>query len=157
MRAAKILVVLGAAAGVAGASAAMAAAGGAGPGTIAPAALVQRSAEGGVGPAAADRAAAAYVTAQHPGPGAARVLATEPDDTDRGQAVWDVQVLAPNGTAYEVHVSRASGAVLSAGRAERRAGPETAAAPARTSERAGVDDTRHAVDDAGSVASARDD
>lgn len=161
MKAAKTLVVLGAAAAVAGASAAVATAGQARPGgAMSPAARVQLSRTGGAGPAAADRAAAAYVAAHHPGPGRARVLATEPDDTDRGQAVWDVQVVAPNGTRYEVHVSRASGAVLSAGRAEGQARPGSATAPsrtpARTPQRAGEDDTRHVRDDAESFAPACD-
>lgn len=154
MKAARILVVLGSAAAVAGAGTALAAAGQADPATTAPAARVHLTRTTGVGRTAADRAAAAYVTAHYPGSGRAQVLATEPDDTDRGQAVWDVQVLAPNGTRYEVHVSMASGTVLSAGRAEGQVSAGAPAAPARTSERTGGDDTRHAMDDTESVAPA---
>lgn len=70
-----------------------------------------------VGPAAADRAATAYVRTRHPGPGGIRVLATEPD-TERGVAVYDVRVLAPDRAIYVVHVQRATGRVLWANAAE---------------------------------------
>lgn len=84
----------------------------------------------GVGPGAADRAAISYVTAHHPGQGTARVLATEPD-TERGKPVYDVRVLAPDGATYEVHISRASTAVLWANPAENQAGGRPGTSPAR--------------------------
>ena len=132
MRAAKMLLVLGAAAGVTGATAAAAGAAGTGASTAAHAARLQASRLGPVGPAAADRAAISYISAHHRGPGAARVLATEPD-TDRSQAVYDVRVLAPDRITYVVHVSRASGAVLWADKAEGQAASRAAGAPERRS------------------------
>ncbi len=69
------------------------------------------------GPAAADSAAAAYIQGRHPGPGTTRVLATEPD-TDRGTAVYDVRILAPDAVVYVVHVQRGTGTVLWANTAE---------------------------------------
>jgi len=72
---------------------------------------------------------------------AARVLATE-QDTDRGQAVYDVRVLARDGTVYVVHVSRASTAVLWADIAEAQTGTRGAALaekpPHGQAERGGV-------------------
>jgi hypothetical protein len=68
-------------------------------------------------PPAADRAAIRYVDAHYPGSGQARVLQTEPD-VDRGVAVYDVRIQAPNGTIYVVHVQQSNNAVLWANRAE---------------------------------------
>jgi len=68
-------------------------------------------------PPAADKAALHYVDAHYPGSGQARVLETEPD-VDRGVAVYDVRILAPNGTIYVVHVQQSNNAVLWANRAE---------------------------------------
>ena len=70
-----------------------------------------------VGGAAADRSAVSYVDAHYKGTRTTLVLATEPD-TERGKAVYDVRVVAPNGATYVVHVSRANAIVLSANKAE---------------------------------------
>ena len=150
MRAMKMLVVLSAAAGAVGVTAAVASAAGgvtrASASTATAATLLPGSGPGRVGPAAADHAVVSYVTAHHPGPGTARVLATEPD-TDRGQAVYDVRVLAPDGFIYEVHVSQASGAVLWANWSEEQGA--SPAASAQSSERMGEDSGGHVEDDAG--------
>jgi hypothetical protein len=108
---------------IAGAAAAMALAGGglaalAGSGGGTPQAMAQANVATSTGnPAAADQAAATYASTHHPGPGPVRVLATEPD-TDRGIAVYDVRVLAPNRTVYVVHVQRGNTTVLWVNRAE---------------------------------------
>lgn len=68
----------------------------------------------------ADQAAIHYVDAHYPGRGQARVLVTEPD-VDRGVAVYDVRILAPNGTIYVVHVQQSNNAVLWANQAESQA------------------------------------
>ena len=81
------------------------------------AAKVQASQPHLVGGAAADRSAVSYVGAHYKGARTTLVLATEPD-TERGKAVYDVRVVAPNGTTYVVHVSRANAVVLSANKAE---------------------------------------
>lgn len=73
---------------------------------------------------AADQAALAYVTSTYPGSGTAQVLKTEPD-VDRGVAVFDVRVLAPNGTIYVVHVDQSSNAVLWVNPAENQTPPST--------------------------------
>ena len=70
---------------------------------------------GGLPPA--DQVAIQYVVTHYPGKGQARVLETEAD-VDRGVAVYDVRVLAPNGTMYVVHVQRSNTAVLWVNRAE---------------------------------------
>ncbi len=54
------------------------------------------------------------------------VLTTEPD-TERGQAVYDVRVLAPNHATYVAHVSRATGAVLRTSRTESQGAGNVAA------------------------------
>ncbi|GAC1565479.1 MAG: hypothetical protein NVS3B14_03340 [Ktedonobacteraceae bacterium] len=71
-------------------------------------------------PPAADKTAIQYVDTHYPGSGKARVLATEPD-VDRGVAVYDVRIQAPNGAIYVVHVQRSNNAVLWANRAENQA------------------------------------
>lgn len=81
------------------------------------AAKVQASQPHLVGGAAANRSAVSYVDAHYKGARTTLVLATEPD-TERGKAVYDVRVVAPNGTTYIVHVSRATAIVLSASKAE---------------------------------------
>lgn len=78
-------------------------------------------------PAAADRAAAAYVQAHYPGAGTTRVLATEPD-TDRGVAVYDVRIAAPDAVIYVVHVQRSNDAVLWASKAENQGTAQAGAA-----------------------------
>ena len=82
------------------------------------------------GGAGADQAAVNYVDSHYPGPGAARVLKTEPD-VERGVRVYDVRVLAPDATTYVVHVRQSNGTVLSANPAEHQAAaPPTTASPA---------------------------
>lgn len=71
----------------------------------------------GGNPAAADGAAVSYVTTNDPGNGQAHVLKTEPD-VEHGVSVYDVRVLAPNGSIYVVHVQQSNDAVLSASLAE---------------------------------------
>lgn len=139
MRVTKMVFALG---GAAAAAAAIAAAGTAAA-KASPAAHALGSGAGqpkAVGPAAAGQSALSYASAHHPGPKAARVLATEAD-TDRGRAVYDVRVLAPDGITYVVHISRASNAVLWAGRAETQAGTSAGAPPGKSphgeAERAG--------------------
>ncbi len=87
------------------------------------------------GAAGADQAAVHYVDSHYPGPGTARVTRTEPD-VERGVPVYDVRVVAPDGTIYVVHVRQAGDAVLSANPAERQVStpPATATtAPPATS------------------------
>lgn len=125
MRKTTMLFSLGSAAAVAAAATALGVTGGA----PAPATLAATSQQASTGASGADQAAISYVASHYPGPGQARVLATEPD-TERGQAVYDVRVLAPDGTVYVVHVSRAGDAVLWADRAESQAaGPSGKAVP----------------------------
>ncbi len=71
------------------------------------------------GPAGADQTAVSYVNSHYPGGGAAQVLKSEPD-VERGVPVYDVRVVAPNGTTYVVHVQRSNDAVLSVNAAERQ-------------------------------------
>ncbi len=81
----------------------------------------------------AAQAALGYVTAHYPGSGTAQVLKNEPD-VEKGNAVFDVRTMAPNGTIYVVHVSQASDAVLWANAAEGQVAPTTTvAAPTTTS------------------------
>ncbi|MHB1583617.1 MAG: PepSY domain-containing protein [Acidimicrobiales bacterium] len=90
---------------------------------------------GGAGGAGgADQAAVNYVDSHYPGPGAPQVLKTEPD-ADRGVSVYDVRVVAPNGTTYVVHVQQSNDAVLFANPAEQQVTPRptTATAPPATS------------------------
>lgn len=98
-----------------------------------------------MGPAAADRTAISYSSVHYPGPGAARVLSTE-RDTDRGQAVYDVRVLAQNGATYVIHVSRASGAVLWANKAEGQASGRATGASAQPRRSEAERDHVHAED-----------
>jgi hypothetical protein len=69
------------------------------------------------GSSPADAAAIRYVEAQYPGSGQARVLGTEADHK-HGAAVYDVRILAPNGTVSVVHVQQRNNVVLSANQAE---------------------------------------
>jgi hypothetical protein len=113
-----MLVAAGAAAGIAGAAAVVATgADTAGASTGGQGARLVSARPATASPAAADQATVSYLTSHYPGSGTARVLATERDH-DRGQAVYDVRALAPDGTVYVVHVSQASGAVLWTSRAE---------------------------------------
>lgn len=100
--------------------------------SIGSASAAPRSA-GQFGPAAADQAAIRFIGQHYPGTGAARVLATEPD-TERGQAVYDVRVLAPDHLTYVAHVSRAAGTVLWISKAESQAVGRSAA-PSVTADR----------------------
>ncbi|HET9061554.1 MAG TPA: hypothetical protein VFN61_16700 [Acidimicrobiales bacterium] len=87
-----------------------------------------------LGAAGADQAAVSYVDRHDPGPGAAQVFTTEPD-VDRGIRVYDVRVLAPNGTTYVVHIQQSNDAVLFASSAEQQTAPTptTRTAPLATS------------------------
>ena len=115
----KILAFVGGASALVGAAALTA--GAAYANTAAPqAAKVQASQPHLVGGAAADRSAVSYIDAHYKGTRTTLVLATEPD-SERGKAVYDVQVVAPNGTTYVVHVSRANAIVLSVNKAEAQA------------------------------------
>lgn len=67
-------------------------------------------------------AALAYVTTTYPGNGTARVQKTEPD-VDGGVAVFDVRVLAPNGTIYVAQVAQSSNALLWVHPAEHQTSP----------------------------------
>lgn len=69
------------------------------------------------GPSLADNTAIHYVNAHYTGKGQARVLQTE-SDIEHGVPVYDIRILAPNGTMYVVHVQRGNNAVLSTNRAE---------------------------------------
>jgi len=69
------------------------------------------------GPSVADAVATRYVEAHYAGSKQATVLKTEADH-EHGVAVYDVRVLAPNGTVYVVHVQQSNNAVLSANQAE---------------------------------------
>lgn len=71
-------------------------------------------------PGTADGTASAYARAHYPGPGKLRVLATE-SDTERGTAVYDVRILAPNGVIYVIHVRRGNDTVMWASKAENQA------------------------------------
>jgi hypothetical protein len=99
------------------------------------------------GASGADQAAAHYVDIHYPGAGTARVLKTEPD-VERGVPVYDVRILAPDGTTYVVHVRQAGDAVLSANPAEHQASalPATVTTdPPATSTRAGSPPARSAT------------
>ncbi len=65
----------------------------------------------------ADHAAITYVNAHYQGNGTAKILKVE-NDTEKGVAVYDIKVLAPNGTAYVVQVSQSTDQVISAHVAE---------------------------------------
>ena len=65
----------------------------------------------------AQQAAITYVNAHYAGNGTAKILKTE-NDTEHGVAVYDINVLAPNGTIYVVQVSQSSNQVISAHVAE---------------------------------------
>ncbi len=69
------------------------------------------------GPSTADAAAIHYVNAHYPGSGQATVQKTEADH-EHGIPVYDVRLLAPNGTVYVVHVQQSNTTVLTANRAE---------------------------------------
>ncbi len=82
------------------------------------------------GASGADQVAVNYVDTHYPGAGTAQVLKTEPD-IERGVPVYDVRVLAPDGTTYAVHVRQAGDAALSASPAEHQANaPPSTATPA---------------------------
>ena len=89
-----------------------------------------------VGALGADHAALNYVDSHHPGPGTADVLKTEPD-VDRGVPIYDVRVVAPNGTTDVVHVQQSNDALLFANPAEQQLTPPptTATAPLRRAPR----------------------
>ncbi|MHB1493260.1 MAG: PepSY domain-containing protein [Thermoplasmataceae archaeon] len=66
---------------------------------------------------AAEQAAVNYVSTHYSGNGTAKILKVE-NDTEKGVAVFDINILAPNGSVYVVHVSRATDQVLGAHLAE---------------------------------------
>lgn len=65
----------------------------------------------------AEQAAITYVNDHYPGNGTSKILKVE-NDTENGTAVFDIKVLAPNGTVYVVQVSQSTDAVISAHPAE---------------------------------------
>lgn len=65
----------------------------------------------------ADQAAITYVNDHYPGNGTSKILKVE-NDTENGTAVFDIKVLAPNGTVYVVQVSQSTDTVISAHPAE---------------------------------------
>ena len=85
-------------------------------------AKVRLAAASAPGAGGADRAAVNYVDSHYPGPGTAQMLKSEPD-VDRDLPVYDVRVIAPNGTTYVIHVRQSNDAVLFTNRAERQMTP----------------------------------
>ena len=65
----------------------------------------------------AEQAAIPYVNDLYPGIGTSKILKVE-NDTENGTAVFDIKVLAPNGTVYVVQVSQSTDTVISAHPAE---------------------------------------
>ena len=65
----------------------------------------------------AEQAAITYVNDHYPGNGTSKILKVE-NDTENGTAVFDIKVLAPNGTVYVVQVSQSTDTVISAHPAE---------------------------------------
>lgn len=68
-------------------------------------------------PAQAEAAAITYVKVHNAGAGQTRVLKVEAD-TESGVPVYDIRILAPNGTLYVVHVQRSNDSVLAESVAE---------------------------------------
>jgi hypothetical protein len=66
---------------------------------------------------AAEQAAVSYVNSHYAGNGTAKILKVE-NDTEHGVAVYDIKVLAPNGSVYVVQVSQSANQVISAHLAE---------------------------------------
>ena len=66
---------------------------------------------------AADNAALAYVDSHYSGNVTAKILKVE-SDTENGTAVFDINVLAPDGMVYVVHVDKVTDTVISARIAE---------------------------------------
>ncbi|MCL4543638.1 MAG: PepSY domain-containing protein [Chloroflexi bacterium] len=108
----------------------------------------------GNGPTAADNAAISYVDATYPGSGQASILKTEPD-VDRGVAVYDVRVLAPNGTTYVVHIQQSNDTVLWANRAESQSTSSTGGASADQVDSTGQPSKDHTPSPSGQSASAQ--
>ncbi len=79
-----------------------------------------------IGATAADQAALAYANANYTGSGTASVVKTE-SDTEKGVAVFDVSVLAPNASTYTVVVRASDGTVISSKLAETHASTTTTA------------------------------
>lgn len=79
-----------------------------------------------IGATAADQAALAYANANYTGSGTASVVKTE-SDTEKGVAVFDVSVLAPNASTYTVVVRASDGTVVSSKLAETHASTTTTA------------------------------
>ncbi|MDA8057169.1 MAG: hypothetical protein M0032_04235, partial [Actinomycetota bacterium] len=124
-----VVAVTGSVLGVAGlAAGSLSVASGSGP---RPPLAMRLAAASAPGPAAADQAALAYVAVHDPGAGTATVLKTEPD-VERGVAVYDVRVVAPDGAILVVHVQRSNGVVLGADLAERQTSPTTSTTAATT-------------------------
>ncbi len=99
-----------------------------------PSVVAQLAASSAPGPVGADQAAIAYVDARYPGTGTAQVIQTEPD-TDRGVAVYDIRIQAPDGTIHLLQLRRSDYALLAVTPAESQAppGPSTpTTAPAPT-------------------------
>ena len=65
----------------------------------------------------AEQAAITYVNDHYPGNGTSKILKVE-NDTENGTAVFDIKVLAPNGTVYVVQVSQSTDTVISVHPAE---------------------------------------
>ena len=63
-----------------------------------------------VSPAIADQAAIAWAEANAAGSGTAKVLETEPE---KENMVYEIKVLAPNGSIYEINVGMVTGKVIS--------------------------------------------
>ncbi|MCL6090383.1 MAG: hypothetical protein M1393_05020 [Candidatus Thermoplasmatota archaeon] len=66
---------------------------------------------------AAENVTLSYVDTHYAGNGTAKILKVE-SDTENGTAVFDINVLAPNGMVYVVHVDKANNTVMSAHLAE---------------------------------------
>lgn len=100
-----------------------------GHGPVASIRLVAATTVGGV--AGADQAAVVYVNANYPGTGAANVLSTAAD-TEAGVAVYDVSIVAPDGSTYTVVVQQSTDVVLSASLADNQVTAPPASTPPAT-------------------------
>jgi len=74
----------------------------------------------------ADQVALNYAAQTYPGAGTASVLKTEAD-TEHGVPVYDVTVMAPNGTTYSLSIRASNDSVLSAHPVESQPAPRTSA------------------------------
>lgn len=78
--------------------------------------------------AAADQAAIAYVNANDAGSATANVLSTVAD-VEAGVPVYDIRIVAPNGSTYVVHVQQSNDVVLSVNFAESQSTPPPVTPP----------------------------